>query len=111
MVLGQMMIKARTRHAGIKATPINGAVNAPSLTQVDTHPVTVVDLNTNNVVGSADTLIGSVGLKEVLRLDSPRAPRRPGRPPQSRAREDARSSPPTVSPAAVHPAFSGPALS
>jgi hypothetical protein len=54
----------QTRYAGIKVTAINGAVNAPSLTQVDTHPVTIVDLNTNNVLGSAGTLIGDFGLKQ-----------------------------------------------
>jgi hypothetical protein len=36
-------------------------VNAPSLTQVDTHPVTIVDLNTNNVLASQNTLIGGFG--------------------------------------------------
>jgi hypothetical protein len=49
---------------GSPVTAISAPVNAPSLTQVDTHPVTVVDLNTNNVAGSADTLIGSFGLKK-----------------------------------------------
>jgi hypothetical protein len=39
-------------------------VNAPSLTQVDTHPVTVVDLNTNNVLESQNTLIGGFGPKK-----------------------------------------------
>jgi hypothetical protein len=49
---------------GSSVTAIDGAVNAPSLTQVDTHPVTIVDLNANNVVGSAGTLIGDFGLKK-----------------------------------------------
>jgi hypothetical protein len=38
-------------------TVVNAAVNAPSLTQVDTHSTTLVDLNTNNVLASQDTLI------------------------------------------------------
>jgi hypothetical protein len=45
---------------GSPVTAVNAAVNAPTLTQVDTHPVTIVDLNTNNVVGSAGTFIGSL---------------------------------------------------
>jgi hypothetical protein len=42
---------------GSPVAAVNAAVNAPSLTQVDTHPVTVVDLHNNNVVGSAGTFI------------------------------------------------------
>jgi hypothetical protein len=45
-------------------TAVNAAVNAPTLTQVDTHPVTVVDLNTNNVLESQNTLIGGFGPKK-----------------------------------------------
>jgi hypothetical protein len=50
---------------GSLVTAVNAAVNTPTLTQVDTHPVTVVDLNSNNVVGLADTLIGDFGLKKL----------------------------------------------
>lgn len=38
-------------------TAFNGAVNAPSLTQADVHPKTLVDIDTNNVQTSANTLI------------------------------------------------------
>jgi hypothetical protein len=39
-------------------TAVSAPVNAPSLTQVDTHSTTLVDLNTNNVLESQNTLIG-----------------------------------------------------
>jgi hypothetical protein len=42
---------------GSPVTAISAPVNAPSLTQVDTHPTTIVDLDTNNVLASANTLI------------------------------------------------------
>jgi hypothetical protein len=38
-------------------TAVNAAVNVPTLTQVDVHPTTVVDIDTNNVLASAKTLI------------------------------------------------------
>jgi hypothetical protein len=38
-------------------TAVSAPVNAPTLTQVDNRPVTVVDLDTNNVIGSAGTRI------------------------------------------------------
>jgi hypothetical protein len=42
---------------GSPVTAISAPVNAPTLTQVDTHPVTIVDLKTNNVLASQNTLI------------------------------------------------------
>jgi hypothetical protein len=42
---------------GSPVTAVNAAVNAPTLTQVDTHPTTIVDLDTNNVLASQKTLI------------------------------------------------------
>ena len=39
-------------------TAVNAPVNAPSLVQMDNDPVTLVDVNTTNVVGSAFTAIG-----------------------------------------------------
>jgi hypothetical protein len=42
---------------GSPVTAINGAVNAPSLTQADVHARTLVDIDTNNVLASANTLI------------------------------------------------------
>jgi hypothetical protein len=41
-------------------TAVNAAVNAPSLTQVDNHAFTAVDIDSNNVVASTNTLIGSL---------------------------------------------------
>jgi hypothetical protein len=38
-------------------TAVSAPVNAPVLTQVDVHPTTVVDIDTNNVLASAKTLI------------------------------------------------------
>jgi hypothetical protein len=49
---------------GSPITAVNAPVNAPTLTQVDTHPVTVVGLNTNNVLESQNTLIGGFGPKK-----------------------------------------------
>jgi hypothetical protein len=46
---------------GSPVTAISAPVNAPTLTQVDTHPTTIVDLNTNNVLASQNTLIGGFG--------------------------------------------------
>jgi hypothetical protein len=45
---------------GSPITAVNAPVNAPSLTQVDTHPRTIVGIDTNTVVASKDTLIGSL---------------------------------------------------
>lgn len=39
-------------------TAINAPVNAPSLTQIDNDPRTIVDVDSINVVGSAFTAIG-----------------------------------------------------
>jgi hypothetical protein len=38
-------------------TAVNAAVNVPVLTQVDVHPTTVVDIDTNNIAGSLGTLV------------------------------------------------------
>jgi hypothetical protein len=38
-------------------TAVSAPVNAPVLTQADIHPTTLVDLNTNNVLASQNTLI------------------------------------------------------
>ena len=46
---------------GSPVTAVNAAVNAPVLTQLDVHPTTVVDIDTNNVLASQNTLIA--GLK------------------------------------------------
>jgi hypothetical protein len=46
---------------GSPVTAVNAAVNAPTLTQVNTHPTTIVDLNTNNVLEPQNTLIGGFG--------------------------------------------------
>ena len=42
---------------GSPVTAVNAAVNAPSLTQADIHPTTVVDIDTNNVLASQNTRI------------------------------------------------------
>jgi hypothetical protein len=42
-------------------TAVNAPVNAPVLTQLDVHPTTIVDLDTNNVLASQNTLIGGFG--------------------------------------------------
>jgi hypothetical protein len=63
---GQQANQAVAGSGGIfsPVTAVNAAVNAPSLTQVDNHPTTLVDIDTNNVVASAGTLIGSFGPKK-----------------------------------------------
>jgi hypothetical protein len=42
---------------GSPVTAVSAPVNAPSLTQVDNRPVTLVDIDTNNVLASQNTLI------------------------------------------------------
>ena len=39
-------------------TAVNGAVNAPTLSQDDSDPFTLVDIDTTNVVASLGTLAG-----------------------------------------------------
>ena len=39
-------------------TAVSAPVNAPSLTQIDNDPLTLVDIDTTNVVGSAFTAVG-----------------------------------------------------
>ena len=40
-------------------TAVSAPVNAPSLTQIDNDPVTVVGIDTTNVVASAFTAVGA----------------------------------------------------